>query len=398
MVSGTHRSIPAAVRVRRSLEAAIANGYYAPGAWLPSERVLAEEFGVSRPVIRAALAALQDRGLLERKPGCRPVVQAPDVRPPAIRQDVRSGHGTVAAVLPQHPTYVTAHAILRGITSVLNREQSAYRLAVYDTNPSGSASMPVQSAEELEVQIIEQILDDGAAGMIVWPSGSTRSHEVLSEAVRQGIPVVFVDRYPDAVDGDFVGVDNREGVRTAVEYLLDLGHLRVVYAGHDEEVTTVVERRAGFVEALTAHGMGAGTDQLYVFSGDLGSAMERLAQEWSSSLEPPTAIVFENDLAAFQFMRAAGSAGIQIPRDVSIVGFDDVVCYSPHPAILTTVHQPFWQIGRRAAELLLLRMGSGGETKHVCRHVELPTTLIVRSTTAPPRSGVTAQRHVRRKE
>ncbi|MGC8667965.1 MAG: substrate-binding domain-containing protein [Chthonomonadales bacterium] len=393
------QSFPAAVRVRRALEAAIANGHYAPGAWLPSERVLADEFGVSRPVVRAALAALQDRGLLERRPGCRPVVL-----PSGSHRTGADGNGdrsqrTIAVILPHHPTYVTAHAILRGVTSVVNREPHLCRLAVYDTNPSRDAATSVHPGEDLEVEVLHRVLKDGVAGMIVWHSGSDRSLQILSEEHRRGLPIVYVDRYPEALECDFVGVDNREGVRTGVEYLFDLGHRRILYAGHDERVTTVMERRAGFVEAFAGFGLPQKPEQLYTFTGNLEDAVARLAKDWLSASERPTAIVFENDLSAFRFMRAAGNAGIRIPRDVSIVGFDDVECYSPHPAILTTIHQPFWQIGKRAAELLLLRMRQSAEGgPRTFRHVILPTTLMVRSTTASPGGVVTAQRRTRRKE
>lgn len=399
MVRTTSQTFPAAVRVRRALEAAIANGHYAPGAWLPSERALADEFGVSRPIVRAALAALQERGLVERRPGCRPVVQPSPLQRMSSAASGETALRTIAAILPQHPTYVTAHAILRGITSVLNREPEPCRLAVYDTNPSGDVATPSSRGDEVEAESVQRALKDGASGLIMWHSGSERTLDILRDAQQRGVPIVYVDRYPEALECDFVGVDNREGVRTAVEYLLDLGHRRILYAGHEERVTTVLDRRTGFVETWTGRGLPISRDQLYIFTGDLDDAMARLAKQCASSAEPPTAIVFENDLSAFRFMRFAGSSGVCIPKDVSVVGFDDVECYSPHPAILTTVHQPFWQIGKRAAELLLMRMNlATGEMARVHRHVILPTTLMVRSTTAPPQGEVTALRRIRRKQ
>jgi LacI family transcriptional regulator len=181
-----------------------------------------------------------------------------------------------------------------------------------------------------------------------------------------------------------VGVDNRQGVRAAVDYLLGLGHRRIAYLTTDEQVTTVAERKEGYREAFLAGGTFPPPELLYTVPVERQARMETAAAYFLSLPDPPTALVADNDLHAFAFIREVQARGRRVPEDISVIGFDDIECYSPHPAMLTTVHQPFFQIGQRAAELLLRRLASPGESpSRSYQQVVLPTSLVIRSTCRP---------------
>ena len=99
--------------------------------------------------------------------------------------------------------------------------------------------------------------------------------------------------------------------------------------------------------------------------------------------EPPTALFAMNDALAHYFIVEAEAAGGRVPDTISVIGFDDLERYSPRPALLTTIHQPFDRIGSRAAGLLIRRLKSPDPAALPSQHILLPTPLVVRSTCQP---------------
>lgn len=391
MVNQMGYSVAATERVARALRNRIRQGDYPPGAWLPSERALAVELDASRPIIRSALTELLAEGWISRAPGCRPRVSWPS------RQAVTSGGrdrrraGTPLAIgvaMPQYPSYATAQAILRGIHDALRDQDSgpggaAFSLHILDTKPR-SGEGPIESIES-ERAALQSVEANGLAGLIVWHLAGEATEADLQALDVRGVPVVYIDRRPPTLDCDYVGIDNEEAMLQAVEHLAGLGHRRIGYLSSTERVSTVLERAKGFREALKR--LRLASDEELIFATDAECPLDlSLAAKYFSSVEaPPTAVVALNDLHAFEFMREIGKLGWHVPRDISVVGVDDIESYSPHPAVLTSVHQPFHRMGQRAAELLMRRLvleaSSAPKTYH---HLVLPTYLKVRSTTQPP--------------
>lgn len=375
------RRFPASHRVAQALQERLAGGYYLSGSWLPAERSLAAEFGVSRPVVRAAVARLVGEGLLVRRAGCRPLVAAGGaLRPNPIEE--RRALPTIAAVLPQHPTYVSAQAYLRGIHAALQQSAAPYHLAVFDTHsaaPTSRGAGPVPESATLE-----RLREEGVAGVIVWHLSGRESLPALRRLLDDGTSVVFIDRHPRDLDCDFVGVDNPSAMRSAIEHLVGLGHRRIAYLSISEDVSTVREREEGYREAMCANGLGPAPELLYVTPQTLRAELAAAAEHLLALAEPPTAVAAVNDLHAFAFIRELSARGLRVPEDMSVMGFDDIESYSPHPATLTTVHQPFFQIGQRAAQLLLRRLAPGAAPSRAPRqHVMLATSLVARSTCRP---------------
>jgi DNA-binding LacI/PurR family transcriptional regulator len=386
MESISTQRYPASVKVAQALQERIARGHYAPGTWLPPERELAREFAVSRPIIRAALSSLQQQGLVVRDPGCRPRVQAVSAgqTPPEAAGQAGQTLQTIAAILPQQPTYVSAHAILRGISQALQQKEAPYRLTIVDTHPALSPANAEDNGPSPEHSFIEQALGGGVAGIIIWHLTWGAALSALRRLQERNLPLVFIDRYPAEMDCDYVGVDNRQGVRAAVDYLLGLGHRRIAYLTTDEQVTTVVERREGYREAFLASGIFPSPELIFAVPVERQNSMEAAAAYFLSLPDPPTALVADNDLHAFAIIREVQARGRRVPEDISVIGFDDIECYSPHPAMLTTIHQPFFQIGQRAAELLLRRLASSAASPaRSFQQVMLPTSLVIRSTCRP---------------
>jgi LacI family transcriptional regulator len=222
---------------------------------------------------------------------------------------------------------------------------------------------------------------DRADGLLVMslppPAGS------LARLADSGVPIVLLDSRGAGVP--MVVTDDVEGGRVATRHLVDLGHERIAFIGDEPGnplgFTSSGSRERGYVETMADAG-------LTVRPGDIrhGPHVRTVARELANQLlagdDRPTAVFAASDTQALGVLEAARAAGLQVPHDLSVVGFDDIEVSSY--AGLTTVRQPLFESGRRATELLLDSLAAEepfGETE-----VRLDLTLVVRSTTAPPPS------------
>ena len=180
---------------------------------------------------------------------------------------------------------------------------------------------------------------------------------------------------------DTVGTDDQRGAELAVEHLAALGHTRIVHMDGGANVSAA-ERRSGYKSGMRTAGIGdlidvrpAGDDE-----ADALAVIDALLAED----DPPTAIFAFNDLLAAGALNRLDDAGMAVPGDVSLVGFDNTFISALRHLSLTTVNQPTLAMGRLAVDALLQRLsdGSGEPVRHT-----LQPELVVRSTTGPPREA-----------
>lgn len=226
---------------------------------------------------------------------------------------------------------------------------------------------------------VEPLLLRRPTGVITVFSGVTAEHRDLLSA--SGIPLVALDPTGDLYPIPAVGSSNWGGALAATRHLLDLGHRRIgAITGPVKDLSSRA-RLDGFRAALDNAGVPC--DERLVRHGvftfeqgrDLGLELLRLP-------EPPTAVVCGDDLQAFGVYEAARLTGVRIPDDLSVVGFDDIDQAAWTAPPLTTVRQPFTEMGATAARLVLAL--PDGEPLIQSRY-ELGTSLILRASTAPPR-------------
>jgi DNA-binding LacI/PurR family transcriptional regulator len=193
-----------------------------------------------------------------------------------------------------------------------------------------------------------------------------------------GLPAVAVGRPAGPCPFPVVTVDDRQGVGRTVEHLLGLGHRRVAYVGGTEGYVHSRSRRTAWQEALEAAGVAPGPQRVADFTGPGGAAATRALLELA---DPPTAIVYANDVMAIAGMGVAIGLGLEVPGDLSVTGFDDVPLAAHVAPPLTTVRQDAMAWGRAAATVLL----AAGEGR-AAPDVELPpATPVFRASTGPPR-------------
>jgi DNA-binding LacI/PurR family transcriptional regulator len=214
---------------------------------------------------------------------------------------------------------------------------------------------------------------------------------------RRKLPLVFVDQDPKPGIAS-INVDDRGGARAAAQHLVDLGHTRIAVliaviggeagiiadpAGEARKMKRVSrERLLGYLEALRPAGIEPTVHQQHESDDEQAhaAAMELLARA-----DRPTAVLCFSDVVASGVYRAAYELGLDVPRDLSVVGFDDSPLARRLQPQLTTVHQDIDEKGRLAATALRTAMEQGKNGAHGrARHVVLPTVLVVRGSTAPP--------------
>jgi len=194
----------------------------------------------------------------------------------------------------------------------------------------------------------------------------------------QSVPIALAARATRSHAVDSVTNDDRRGGAMAVEHLVSLGHRRIAHisAGSGAGAKS---RRTGYERAMVAAGLRS---EIRVVPG---SFTEDGGYEGMRTLlagrRRPTAVFVANDLAAIGALEAADEAGVGIPEDVSVVGYDNTVLAALPRIDLTTIAQPGAEIGATAVRLVLERIGGRTEA----RHIVIPPSLVVRSTSAPPR-------------
>jgi DNA-binding LacI/PurR family transcriptional regulator len=360
----------------------IESGVYAPGVRMPAERALAAEFGVTRGVVRNVYSRLTDQGLIEQSHYRRPHVplNASTTRRMASTEpkqpDIQVR--TIAAVFPSDPTFPGGLSVIAGIHKALADVDAPYRLTFHDTYHKNRPQ--VLGLEELAIR---SAIEDNVGGIIWW---HFTPDEFVSDVVKTNpdLPIVFIDRYPN-VDCDFAGLDDIEGTKSAVEYLLDLGHTRIAHIMDPGNFSTVLERAQGYREAFISRGMPVPEELVFHldWSDDpakVTNTLEALEYLFARN-DPPTAISTSNDYIAHRLIKIARSKGIRVPEDLSIVGQGNTDRYSQNP-FLTSVDQPFDAIGRAGAKLLLKRLNAGVR-RHTYQRVILPTDLVVRDSCRP---------------
>jgi len=232
-----------------------------------------------------------------------------------------------------------------------------------------------QQADHLRV-LAERRVD----GIVLVASGDDGAIVAVCKDLR--LPLVLVDREIETIAVDLIEVDHAAGGELATAHLLGLGHAGVACIGGPSDLRASHQREAGWRRALDKAGIVPRADE--VVRGDFGpasgaAAMRRLLQ----APRPPTAVFVCNDMMAIGALHAAHEAGIAVPAQLSVVGFDDIelAAYTSPP--LTTVAQPKEAIGTGAAGLLLERLRDGRTEP---RRTVLQPALHLRSSTAEPRA------------
>lgn len=242
------------------------------------------------------------------------------------------------------------------------------------------------SAKE-DIAAFDSLVDHNVDGMIVATRSNKEGDERLAGIADRNVPVVVVGRdfHHNLVDS--IAADNFSGGFDATRHLIDLGHKRIGFIGASYSNRGNLKRLQGYLAALTEHGLAVDerliTGRKETISEVPGYSTEAMGYEGMKRLlslpKRPTAVFARNDFTAVGAMTAIKEAGLEIPADIAIVGFDDTPLAIHTLPPLTTVRQPMRLQGQLAAELLLNRISDKEVFKSENRILECE--LIVRQST-----------------
>ena len=241
-------------------------------------------------------------------------------------------------------------------------------------------------SEAEESQYLLMLVQRQVDGVLLVPANSSGTS--LRMLASHHVPVVVIDRRVEGRHVDSVGTDSVAGAHALTRHLIELGHRRIAILTGRPSVSTSIDRVAGFRRALAEAGIEL--DERLVLYGEFNYGEfnqadgARMARQVVALDPPPTAIFAANNFIAFGAMRALREAGIRVPDDISIVAFDDLPPEWVADPFLTVMVQPAYEIGRRAAELMLERLGPVRPADG--REVLLPSELVVRRSSAAPRA------------
>lgn len=346
---------PVREQLRALLVAEVERGTFLRGARLPSERQLAQTFGTSRTTVRQAVDSLIKEGMLVRSAGRGTFVA-----------DAGGGEAPQSSRLPGSNgtlTFVISEEIFEFVQAGYNRillgaqkecQQRGYRLLFHAL----ADDTPLEEA--------------GIAGYIVVGGAPRRYLDRLKTA---GAPFVLVDLLLDDRSAS-VGFDYAGGMRQAITYLHGLGHRDIGFIGFPNS-----EKYVAFWQMLAA--LGLRYEPRWVTFLELpelqasGLAGYRAMQRILVGDQLPTAMIATNDLVALGIMDALAVAGIEVPKRMSVMGFDDLGADTDRP--VSTMRVDSAEAGRLAVRTLLEQIRSGTPNQN---RVTVPTELIVRASTA----------------
>ena len=224
--------------------------------------------------------------------------------------------------------------------------------------------------------VYHEMLTDNrsVAGMLLI--GTRVDDPAIAECRAAGAPFVVINNSVADPDVSYVDCDNVSGAADATRHLIRLGHTRIAFITGPPVSSNAKDRRTGYERALA--GAGLALDESLVADGRVEEQGGREAMRALLAQGPrPTAVFAANDMMALGAMKTIRREGFRVPEDIAVIGFDDIPISQYIEPSLTTVHQPMYQIGRRAAETLAAQVLNGRDETAATRHI-LRTRLVIR--------------------
>lgn len=338
----------------------IKSGRYKPGQRFPSERALAEKFAISRTSVRETVAQMIAQQALVRVNGRGTFVAE---RPTALNHAAGDHTRQLGFWIGErvfHFAQPGYNQILSGFTEICHA--TACRLRFHPVKEAGNPDL-------------EDVSRTGLDGSIIVGGLSLDVVEKLKQLRR---PLILVDLLNSTNDVS-VSVDYATGTRSAMDHLFNLGHQSIGFIGFPNSA-----KYLSYWQSLQSHARPYRPEHVeFLDSSDLLPGMlvgYRAMQKLLGQSSRPTAFLVTNDHAALGAIEALGIANLEVPKDISVIGYDDL---GRSATPLTTVRTDLVEVGRIAARILLNWIQTGQPPE---RETSVPVELVIRSSTASPKT------------
>ena len=342
--------------VKNNLIERFRDNQYQVGQRLPTEFELMDELSVSRTTVRQAIGELEESGIVERRHGSGTYYRGYE------RESRESRGGLIGLVNFYFNDYIYPD-IIRGIEETIS--ESGYSLALASSRQN----------IDMEISAVERLMEQGVKGLILEPSRNLQirsDHPMLQILERSGVPVVTTHWGINDTKISTVTINDIQAGFEATKYLLDRGHREIAIV-YKQDVQAGYDRFLGYSKAMREAGLPVDEnhvmfydDEDELFETRQGYLLTRKLLENPASR--PTAIFYFNDNIAAQGYQAIAEAGLVIPEDISVIGFDNWRSTDMLSPPLTTFEHPKYNLGKWAAKILLDEMDAN--------HANLPMKLV----------------------
>jgi LacI family transcriptional regulator len=327
----------------------------------PTIHDIARELNISASTVSRALND-NPRISLQTKERIKAVATRMGYRPNTLASNLRNKKSnTIGVVVPLINRHFFS-SVISGIEAIAFN--AGYNVVISQSNDLVSK----------EIKIVQSMFANRIDGLIISIAMQTDTFEHLKVFRKKNIPLVFFDRAVAEIETDKIVVDDFAGGFRVTQHLIDQGYQRIAHLAGTQNLQTYLLRKKGYIEALRKNDIPF--DESLVIINTLTSEEGASAiQQLMSLPNPPDAIFCGNDTTALSSMIFLRDKGIRIPQDIGIVGFSNEPFSKVVSPSISTIAQPGFEMGQKAAELLIRQI----ETKErTYQTIVLPTELIIR--------------------
>jgi len=298
---------------------------------------VAEHASVSKSTVSQYLNKRYDYMSEETKKRIEESIRELDYRPNILARSLKQKSTTTIGVIVANILHTFSSQIIRAIEDICN--EADFHLIVCNADDN-----PVKEKKYIEMLQAKQV-----DGIVVLPTGENK--EIYKEMLEENYPVIFVDRTVADISIPSVMRANEKAANLAGQHFIDKGYRKIgIITNVIRNVTPRTERITGDKKTLEKNSLPV--DENYIKSLSVSEIQQGL-KDMLSLEEPPEAVVAGNDLTLIEILKYVKEHQIKIPEDLAIIGIDDVSFATFYEPALTIVEQPAFEIGKKAAELLM---------------------------------------------
>lgn len=356
--------------VKNQIKSKILQGFIQPHQKVGSENELMKEYSVSRHTIRKAIDELANDGWIYKKQGAGTFCadRSADTASRSVKKK------NVAVITTYFSDYIFP-TIIRGAERMLS--ENGYQVTVFSTN----------NDIDQERRCLEAVLSQEFDGVIIEPTKSALPNPNINYYLnieRLGIPYVMINAYYEELEPTHIVMDDVEGGRVQTKHLLDLGHERILGFFKNDDIQGI-KRMKGFIKAHREAGIELSPQNIVTYTTETKNVLPQqlFRQKLQEVQGAPTAIVCYNDQMALQLLDVIREMNLVVPRDISMVGYDDSSLSVASEVKLTTVKHPQEEMGIEAAKTIIniIESKQNGGISHEIQPVIFPPEMVIRHST-----------------